>query len=244
MSIPVHRDLVERAVKRFQAEVKTKRQEASRKPRAVITISRQFGSGGKIIADILGQWLGWHVWDREILDVLAHQSHMGYQSRMFEAIDEKTQDEIENLTSSIFGQIDKHCYLHLLHKALLVIAQNDAIILGRGSHLFLPDSLRVRVKASLQTRIEEISKRAGISKKAAQEKIKSVDAERESFVKSVCHKFGKKYADTKEHLNYDLEINTDRISMKEASLLVLVAAKKKFNLDLNLEPVTKKLHIA
>ena len=89
-----------------------------------------------------------------------------------------------------------------------------------------------------------ISTRLGISRKAAQDKIKTVDAERESFIKSVCHKFGKKYADTKEHLHYDLEINTDRMSMKDASLLVLVAAKKKFNLDLNLEPVTKNLHIA
>jgi cytidylate kinase len=244
MGIPVHRDLVERAVKRFQAEVKSKQQEVLQQPRAVITISRQFGSGGKIIADILGQWLGWHVWDREILDVLAHQSHMGYQSRMFEAIDEKVQDEIENLTSAIFGKIDKHCYLHLLHKALLVIAQNDAIILGRGSHLILPDSLRVRVKASLPTRIELISTRLGISRKAAQDKIKTVDAERESFIKSVSRKLGKKYAETKDHLHYDLEINTDRISMEEASLLILVAAKKKFKLHLSLEPMTKNLHIA
>jgi len=243
MSIPVHRDLVEKAVKRFQSEVHIKQREAYRQPCAVITISRQFGSRGKIIADILGRRLGMHVWDREILDVLAQQSQMGYQSRMFEAIDEKTQNDIENLTASIFGQIDKHCYLHLLHKALLVIAQNDAIILGRGSHLFLPDSLRVRVKASLQTRIEEISKRAGISEKAAQDKIRSVDTERESFIKNVCHKLGKKYAETKDHMHYDLEINTDRISMEEASLLVLVAAKKKFNLQLNLEPVTKYLHI-
>jgi len=244
MSIPVQRELVEKAIKRFQSEVQKRQREAPRKPRAVITISRQFGSGGKIIADILGQRLGWHVWDREILDALAHQSHMGYQSRMFESIDEKVQNEIENLTASIFGQIDKHCYLHLLHKALLVIAHNDAIILGRGSHLFLHDSLRVRIKASLQTRIEEISKREEISKKAAQEKIRSVDDERESFIKGVCHKLGKKCAETKNHLYYDLEINTDRIGMEEASLLVLVAAKKKFNLQLNLEPVTKILHIA
>ena len=244
MSIPVQRELVEKAIKRFQTEVQKKQREAPRKPGAVITISRQFGSGGKIIADILGQWLGWHVWDREILDVLSHQSHMRYQSRMFEAIDEKVQNEIENLTSSIFGQIDKHCYLHLLHKALLVIAHNDAIILGRGSHLFLPDALKVRVKASLQTRIEEISKREGISKKAAQEKIRSVDIERDSFIKSVCHKLGKKYPETTNHLHYDLEINIDNIAMEEAALLVLVTAKKKFNLQLNLEPFTKILHIA
>jgi cytidylate kinase len=244
MSIPVHRGLVEKAIKRFQSEVKTKQQEAAQQSRPVITISRQFGSGGKIIADILGQWLGWHVWDREILDALAHQSHMGYQSRMFETIDEKAQNEIENLTSFIFGKIDKHCYLYLLHKALLVIAQNDAIILGRGSHLFLPDSLRVRVKASLPTRIELISTRLGIGKKAAQDKIKKVDAERESFIKSVARKLGKKYAETKDHLHYDLEINTDRISMEEASLIVLVAAKRKFKLHLSLEPMTKNLYIA
>jgi hypothetical protein len=60
----------------------------------------------------------------------------------------------------------------------------------------------------------------------------------------VSRKLGKKYAETKDHLHYDLEINTDSISMEEASLLILVAAKRKFKLHLSLEPITKNIHIA
>jgi cytidylate kinase len=243
MSIPVPRDLLERAVKRFQSEVQKKQRQAPQQPGAVITISRQFGSGGKDVAEILGKWLGWHVWDREILDVLAHQSHLGYQSRMFETIDEKAQDEIEALTSFIFGQVNKHSYLHLLQKAILIIAQNNAIILGRGAHLFLPGSLKVRMKASLQTRIETISNRENISRKAAQKKIRLVDAEREAFVKGVCHKLGKKYGETKNHLHYDMEINTDRITTGDAALVILLGAQKRLNLTMNLETIFKDVNL-
>jgi cytidylate kinase len=242
--IPVPKDLVEKAVKSFQTAMQAKQQQARQQNRRVITISRQLGSGGKRITELLRQWLDWPVWDKEILDVLASQSHLGYQKKMFEAVDEKTQDEIESLVSLTLGHIDKNAYLYLLPKAIFLIARHDAIIIGRGAHLFLPESMKVRIKASLPVRVENVMRQEGISRKEAQEKIRAIDQEREAFTKELCRRLGKPYAESKNHLHYDLEINTDTIRMEDAALLILIAAMKKFDLKIDLGRMLKDIQLS
>jgi cytidylate kinase len=243
MHISAPTDLVEKAVKNFQNEMRRKKDRAPQSPRRVITISRQLGSGGMSIAALLKKWLGWPVWDKEILDVLAHQSHLGYQKKMFETIDEKVQDEIESMVAFMFGHRDKNAYLYLLPKAIFLIAQNDAIIVGRGAHLFLPESLKVRIKASFATRVENVARSEGITQKEAQGKIKAVDQEREAFIKEVCRRLGKPYAESKNHLHYDLEINTDILGIAGAAVLILIAAAHKFGLKIDLKEILREAHV-
>ena len=243
MHISAPTDLVEKAVKNFQNEVRRKKDRAPQSPRRVITISRQLGSGGMSIAALLKKWLGWPVWDKEILDVLAHQSHLGYQKKMFETIDEKVQDEIESMVAFMFGHRDKNAYLYLLPKAIFLIAQNDAIIVGRGAHLFLPESLKVRIKASFATRVENVERSEGITQKEAQGKIKAVDQEREAFIKEVCRRLRKPYAESKNHLHYDLEINTDILGIAGAAVLILIAAAHKFGLKIDLKEILREAHV-
>jgi cytidylate kinase len=243
MHISAPTDLVEKAVKNFQNEMRRKKDRAPQSPRRVITISRQLGSGGMSIAALLKKWLGWPVWDKEILDVLAHQSHLGYQKKMFETIDEKVQDEIESMVAFMFGHRDKNAYLYLLPKAIFLIAQNDAIIVGRGAHLFLPESLKVRIKASFATRVENVARSEGITQKEAQGKIKAVDQEREAFIKEVCRRLGKPYAESKNHLHYDLEINTDVLGIAGAAVLILIAAAQKFGLKIDLKEILREAHV-
>ena len=243
MHISAPTDLVEKAVKNFQNEVRRKKDRAPQSPRRVITISRQLGSGGMSIAALLKKWLGWPLWDKEILDVLAHQSHLGYQKKMFETIDEKVQDEIESMVAFMFGHRDKNAYLYLLPKAIFLIAQNDAIIVGRGAHLFLPESLKVKIKASFATRVENVARSEGITQKEAQGKIKAVDQEREAFIKEVCRRLGKPYAESKNQQHYDLEINTDILGIAGAAVLILIAAAHKFGLKIDLKDILREAHV-
>jgi cytidylate kinase len=244
MSIPVPRDLVEKAVKSFQSVMQQKHPQAAQQTKRMITISRQPGSGGERITELLRQWLEWPVWDKEILDVLASQSHLGYQKKMFEAVDEKIQDEIESLVSLTLGHIDKNAYLYLLPKAIFLISQHDAIIIGRGAHLFLPESLKVRIKASFSVRVENIMRREGLPRKEAQEKIRAIDQEREAFIKELCRRLKKPYTESKNHLHYDLEISTDTIHAEEAALLILIAAMKKFDLKIDLGRVLRDIQLS
>ena len=244
MHIPVPKDLVEKAVKSFQTVMQHKQKLPALQTKRMITISRQPGSGGERITELLRQWLEWPVWDKEILDVLASQSHLGYQKKMFEAVDEKIQDEIESLVSLTLGHIDKNAYLYLLPKAIFIIAQHDAIIIGRGAHLFLPESLKVRIKASFSVRVENVMRQEDLSRKEAQEKIRDVDQEREDFTKELCRRLKKTYSESKNHLHYDLEISTDTIPAEEAALLILIAAMKKFDLKIDLGRVLKDMQLS
>ena len=69
ISAPI--DLVEKAVKSFQNEVRRKKDQVPQSPERVVAISRHLGSSGKRVAELLKKWLEWPVWEKELLGVLA-----------------------------------------------------------------------------------------------------------------------------------------------------------------------------
>jgi cytidylate kinase len=197
--------------------VKLQPKYAAKEPLKVITISRQIGSGGRAIAEKLGSGLGCTVWGREILDVLASQSGGDYRARMFESLDEKKQGAIDELVSDFFGQVATHTYYYLLPKAIFTIAQSDAIFLGRGANLILPQAFHVRITASMETRICRIMEREKLSRPAAEERVKESDHQRETFLKEFALSINvKKYRN-----EFDLLISTDRLATDEATAIIL-----------------------
>src|SRR6187401_3636869 len=76
MSMSVPYRLIDKAVRRFEAQAAERAQRAPlvKAPPRVITISRDLGSGGRRVADALSERLGYPVWDREVLDELAVQA--------------------------------------------------------------------------------------------------------------------------------------------------------------------------
>jgi cytidylate kinase len=211
------RKYIESAVARYEMAVKLQPKYAAKEPLKVITISRQIGSGGRAIAEKLGSRLGCTVWGREILDVLASQSGGDYRARMFESLDEKKQGAIDDLVSDFFGQVATHTYYYLLPKAIFTIAQSDAIFLGRGANLILPQAFHVRITASMETRIRRIMDREKLSRPAAEERVKESDHQRETFLKEFAHSINvKKYRN-----EFDLLISTDRIATDEATAIIL-----------------------
>ena len=69
ISAPI--DLVEKAVKSFQNEVRRKKDQVPQFPERVVAIFRHLGKRGKRVAELLKKWLEWPVWDKELLGVLA-----------------------------------------------------------------------------------------------------------------------------------------------------------------------------
>ena len=138
---------------------------------------------------------------------------------MFEELDENSQGVVDALISDLFGQVAKHTYLHLLPKAIFVIAQNDAVIIGRGAHLLLPHSFRVRIKASFETRVKNMMTFEHLDRKAAEQRIKENDRQRDAFMKDLAKKLNiKNY-----HDEFDLGINTDRFDIAEATEIIVHA---------------------
>jgi len=229
MQFPVPHEVLEKVLHRYEQERRAKQQaaEPTRVPR-VITISRICGSGGKSIANMVGERLGWPVWDSQILNMLADQSQGRYQARMFELLDERTHGVVETNLLACFGELDHHTYLYLLGKALCNIAQQDAIIVGRAADIMLPGSLRVQVKASAASRVKRMMERWNLSEDETAKKIGVVDRERAGFRKEFERCLGK--ARKVEEHTFDLEIVTDRISLAAGAEAVIAAARSFFGL--------------
>ncbi len=218
MSVSMLEKHIAKAIARFESCTRKPvvRTEFGRVPK-IITLSRDYGTDGRAIGEMVAKKLGCSLWDREIMDVLAGQSGWKLQARMFEALDEKAQGAIDSLVADFFGDMEKHNYFHLLPKAICTIAQKDAVIIGRGARLILPYSFRVKIEASFATRIRAVAALEGITEKSARQKVKRVDEERSGFLKQLVSTIGVKA----DRLDYDLLINTDHISCKNAAQTIL-----------------------
>lgn len=217
MVLKIPNKYIEKEIIKYRSKARQKKPVARKAPNKIITISSQLGTGSRSIAEDLGKKLGCKVWDKEILDVLASQSGWGYRAGMFESLDEKAQNVIDALVGNFFGSADKHTYLYLLPKAVHLITQNDAIILGRGAHLLLSDSFRVRIKAPFEIRVKNMMTYEGLSEKKAREVLNKNDKQRESFLKELARKFNvKDYQD-----QFDLVINADWFDIKGSASVIL-----------------------
>ncbi len=192
----------------------------------MITISRLCGAGGTSIARLAGEHLGWTVWDGEILDVLADKSQGRYRARMFESLDEQRQGAVEATLLSCLGEPNRETYLYLLNKALYMIAQKDAVIVGRGAAYALRNSLAVRITASMETRVKHMMARWGLPRRETWKRVKTVDRMREKFHKDFARNLRR--GCLRKSVAYDLEIDTDRISFQGAAAMICAAAEDFF----------------
>lgn len=219
MNVEIPAKYVEKAVARYRQDMQKTTAKKKTEPKKIITVSREDGTDGRLIAEKIAQKLGCSVWGREILDVLSSSSCTKYQAQMLEALDEKSQNVVDSLVAEFFGHPDKYTYMHLLTKALLLIAQNDAVIIGRGAHLLLPDSFRVRIQASPDTRMHNMMRHEGIQQKDALKRIRQTDSDRSAFLKE----FAKKVSSHRGAVDFDLVINVDHYDTDDALSIILHA---------------------
>jgi len=227
--------MIEKAARKYQMDVRKKQAGAEIGPELgrVITISREFGAGGRQVSLILGRMLEWQLWDKEIMEVLASEAGDHVQDDMFEALDEKVQGEIEALLASLLGQTEKHTYFFLLPRAIYTIAQDDGIVLGRGAHLLLPKALKVHLTASFENRVQNLVGLYEIDEKEAEREVVKTEKDREGFMKELRKRVSLPQL-PQGAPQFDLEINTDHLSFYDVAQIILVAMSKRFKMEVPL----------
>lgn len=191
-----------------------------------IAISRDPGSGGKIIATIVAKKLERKLFDKNIMKKLS--SELNIPANELVRIDEHGRTWISDLFNSIFNPdyVSDVLYISQLKKLLLHAAkQDDLVILGRGANLILPQNkcLRVRITASLATRINNTYKfEKFTTKREATEHIKRVENARNTFIRQY---FG---ANPHNPWHYDLVICTDNLTVNQAASIIIHAFHAKF----------------
>lgn len=154
----------------------------------IITIGRQFGSGGKSVADALGKRLGIPVYDSELIAKAAQDS--GFSAELFVQSDEKKR--FFSLSSMFAGNYsDTENYMSdkglfkMQSETIRKIAENgSAIIVGRCSDYILREMdnvLDVFLTCPAEERIERVAERLSISREKAADVIERQDRTRADY---------------------------------------------------------------
>jgi len=189
----------------------------------VITISRTMGSGGRIVARKLADDLGFSLWDRELIDIMAMEAEI--PRKVVETFDERTVSEIELLVRAMLGDSEPAGFLytkHLARSVALIASVGNAVILGRGANYLLPGALNVRMDASLVRRVANMMEYEDIGRAEAEIKLRKSDKERRRFLDRA---FGKKKLDCGD---FDLMIWTDHFTAADAAEIIKTAFRARF----------------
>lgn len=194
---------------------------------SVITVSREFGSGGALVAAQLAKELGFDLFNREIIQEIAESANIS--ARVLETLDEKGLSVLEDSIAAVIR--DRHLWPDELLKHLMKVvgaigSHGRAVIVGRGVQFVLPENetLKVRIVAPLNVRIGNVVRAMDVAESEAQKMILKNDSDRRSFIRKYF------YADTRDPLNYDLVINTARMSI-DAAVKSIVASLEEMNAE-------------
>jgi cytidylate kinase len=182
----------------------------------IITIEREFGCGGGVIAAALAEHLGWKVWDQALTDEIAKLAQVDCAT--VQRCDERVDSPLHRLAKTFWRgsyerripisdtQIfDTDCMVRMMEEIMGRIAsEGNAIVVGRGAPFFLrdrEDTFHVFMYASHVEKMRRLVE-SGRAKKEAEELVEAVDRERIAYIK---HYFN---ADWPTRALYHLMVNT------------------------------------
>jgi cytidylate kinase len=193
----------------------------------VITVSREPGSGGKLIAKGLAQTLGLDLFHQEVIHEMAQSARVG--TRLLETLDEKGLSVLEDWITSLVRE--RHLwpdeYSQHLMKVIGTIGKHGrAVIVGRGANFVLPpeNRFRVRIVASQEVRIFNVARDFGIDPKEAKRRVIRTESDRRAFIRKYFN------ADISDPLNYDLVLNTETVTISAAVDGIAGVLKRQYGL--------------
>ena len=195
----------------------------------VLTVNREFGSGGGRIAQTIAQRLGWKLLDRDIIDAIAYAAHV--DSSVVRHYDEHVDSWLRRLNQQAMRSAALAAGLELRQGAVFdaeemvkltqkiveeAWTEGNCVIVGRGAQCILqhkPDAFHVFVYAPLKDRIMRL--RIRLEKGAdVEQRMRNVDGERAKYIHEY---FGKSWCNL--HL-YDLMISSHEDEASTARVIL------------------------
>ena len=167
----------------------------------LVTIEREYGSGGGEIAQLLSTHLGWKLWDQLLTEEIARFANC--PKAVVQVREERTDPLYYRLFKSFLrgsyeGSLNAHKLNVVDSESILKITERvvqhaaktgNSVIVGRGSQHFLrtrPDTLRVFLYAPREDKVRRLLAR-GKSQNEAQQLVDTVDRERADFIQKYFH---------------------------------------------------------
>ena len=167
----------------------------------IITVEREYGSGGGEVAQLLSERLGWKLWDDLLTEEIARLANC--PKAVVEVREERNDPLYYRLFKSFLrgsyeGSInayklklvDSETILKMTERVVRHAAgKGNCVIVGRGSQHFLednPETLRVFLYAPREDKVRRVISR-GKTESEAQELVDTVDRDRVDFIQRYFH---------------------------------------------------------
>ena len=158
----------------------------------VITVGRQYGSGGREIGTMLAQRLGISYYDDMLLKKAAEES--GLCEELFHSFDERPKSFLYSIALDPYsfslshitpkGSIEQQVYLATYDTIKKLADQGPCVLIGRCADYALKDRddvVTVFITAPLESRIKRVAQRNNISEDEAKDRIRKRDKDRASY---------------------------------------------------------------
>ena len=193
----------------------------------IITITRQYGSGGHDIGKLLAEKLGIKFYDKELITLAAKQS--GVSPEVFAQADEKMSNSLLYALStglynygsgfSAMGDLPMNDQLYILqHRIIKEKAEKETfVVVGRCADYILKEYdnvVRIFIYADLEVRAKRAVERHDIEPSRARQAVSKADKNRANYYSFYS---GQKWGAPE---NYDLCINSTHLSIGQAAELI------------------------
>ena len=196
--------------------------------KSIITISREFGSGGHTIGKLVAQKLGYHFYGRELVEKVAEAS--GFSPEFIEESGEYASAKSSLLFSLVTaGQYETsgmsmHDRLYLAQCKVIeeIAAEGNCVIVGRCADFILRDyrdCLNVFIYSNMESRAKRIVERYGETDKPPKKRLEEKDQKRKVYYKNYT---GRNWG---EAHNYGLCLDSSILGIETCADLIVEASK-------------------
>lgn len=197
----------------------------------LITISREFGSGGRLIGQKLADRLGVPYYDKQLLDRIAEES--GFSKEMMEDAEKKAKNSFLYSLASAMGagesgpeslSLNERFFLAQFDTIRNIASEGSCVIVGRCADYVLrgmPEATNVFVYAEEADKIKRAVEQYGVPENEVKKLMKDTDKARANYY---AYHTGRKWGD---HVNYNLSIDSGYIEIDDIVDLIIMYTDRK-----------------
>ena len=189
----------------------------------VITVSREYGSGGRYIGKLIADTLGIQLYDKEFITKVAQET--GLSEKYIEGNEQK-REILSNLNNGYYFGLDNADDLFLKESEIIkeIAKRESCVIIGRCADFILKDRtdvISVFVYSSMEDKMKRVTQIYGIGKEKAEKQIKQIDKLRANHYKHYTERNWSNYE------NYHICINSDMLGVEKTAQLICEMVKEK-----------------
>lgn len=188
----------------------------------IITISREYGSGGRYIGKLVAEKLGIKLYDNEFVLKMAEDT--GLSAKYIEDNEQK-RNALDSFNNGYYYGLNNSDELFIKESELIkeIANKESCVIIGRCADFILKDRdnvLKIFVSSSMDDKIKRATSFYGLNKSKAEKEINRINKLRANHYKYYTEK------EWNNPSNYDICINSDAIGIEEAVELISNLATK------------------